>query len=200
MPRPEDINFRSYFSFYGNLCLKPEMETESPEIASPKSTRKISSACYLLYAAGCLVLGVLSLRDLVGGYVWTFAVPLSSVMALSFKGGGLSTYFALILSVLGFAVSVYSCRLLQALQIALDLRPSFRNLSGLHVCRVLFGEYPGISHLLGDDVPGELFPGRLGYGKPGSGARRALLRRHDPCRHGVHHSRVPGHVFRHRLA
>ncbi len=108
MPRPEDINFRSYFSFYGNLCLKPEMETESPEIVSPKSTRKISSACYLLYAAGCLVLGVLSLRDLVGGYVWTFAVPLSSVMALSFKGGGLSTYFALILSVLGFAVSVYS--------------------------------------------------------------------------------------------
>ncbi|MHB8174249.1 MAG: proton-conducting transporter transmembrane domain-containing protein, partial [Nitrospirota bacterium] len=84
------------------------METDRPEIVSPISTGRISSACYLVYAVGCLIPGALSLRDLLLGYSWSFSLPISGVMALSFKGGGLSAYFVLILSILGFCVSVYS--------------------------------------------------------------------------------------------
>ncbi len=84
------------------------METDRPETASSRITGKLSSACYLLYAAGCLFTGILSLRDLLLGYSWYISLPLSGVLTLSFRGGGLSAYFVIILSLLGFCVSVYS--------------------------------------------------------------------------------------------
>ncbi len=84
------------------------METDRPETASSRITGKLSSACYLLYAAGCLFPGLLSLRDLLFGYSWYVSLPLSGVLTLSFRGGGLSAYFVIILSLLGFCVSVYS--------------------------------------------------------------------------------------------
>ena len=94
--------------FYGNLSIVFEMETDRPETASSKTTGKISSACYLLYAAGCLIPGLLALRDLLFGYSWHVSLPLSGGLALSFGGGGLSAYFVVILSLLVFCVSIYS--------------------------------------------------------------------------------------------
>ncbi len=98
----------TFFSFYGNLSIAFEMETDRPETASSKTTGKLSSACYLLCAAGCLFPGLLALRDLLLGYSWHVSLPLSGVLTLSFRGGGLSAYFVVILSILGFCVSVYS--------------------------------------------------------------------------------------------
>jgi len=85
------------------------METESTEIVSPKEgPRKLSSAFYVIYAAGCLFLGAISLQDLLLGNKWSFALALSSALSLSIRGGGLGSYFSLILSILGFSASVYS--------------------------------------------------------------------------------------------
>ncbi len=84
------------------------METDRPDKAVSVVNGEISSACYLLYAAGCLFLGLFSLRDLLFGYSWYLSLPLSGVLSLSFGGGGLSAYFVIILSLLGFCVSIYS--------------------------------------------------------------------------------------------
>ncbi len=74
----------------------------------PFAPKKLSGYLYFVYALGSALFGAAALQTVYSGVQTSLSFSLSGVLDIAFRTGGLSAFFALVLSILGFAVSVYS--------------------------------------------------------------------------------------------
>ena len=72
------------------------------------SAREQTHLSYYVYAAGALAFGSVALPGVTDTAGFSLSLPVSSVLTLGLRADPLSSFFCLMLSVLGFAVSLYS--------------------------------------------------------------------------------------------
>jgi len=70
--------------------------------------RRVSHLAYYIFALGSLLFGLSALQGLLFADAWSLSAPISGFLALGFRADQLSSFFGLTLSILGFAVSLYS--------------------------------------------------------------------------------------------